>query len=120
MRAIPSLDFSHPQPEVKSLRNFGQSLQKSYRNLVGVVNGKIGYGDGQKSDNIDGVWQTVTFPVANADVVITHNLGRIPVGYHIMTKSVSCDVYNGSIASTKTQITLRGTVAGATVSLFLL
>jgi len=120
LKAIPSLDFVRPVPTKRSLTQFGGVIQKVYRNLIQVVNGRIGYGDGVHSDNIDGIWVSVTFALANTDTLITHNLGRLPVGYHVMTKSASCDVYTGGVASTDTQITLRGTVAGVTVNLFIL
>lgn len=118
MQATPSLDYIPPKPE--QLGRFAQMLQKWMRNLVTlVINGHIGFGDGTLRDNLDGAWATTTFALANTDVTLTHNLGRVPVGYIVMTKSQAGDVYTGSIASTKTQITLRCSVAGTTVSLFI-
>jgi len=119
LKATPSIDWVTPKPEEKSLSRFGQTLQKVYRNFTSVVNGKIGYGDGTNSDNIDGVWKTVTFPTANTNLTITHNLGRIPVGYHVMTKSAATDIFNGTLPSTSTQITLQSTQAGVTISFFI-
>jgi len=98
---------------------FIQTLQKQWRNLVSVINGNIGFGDGVHADNVNGVWASVNFPLANTDVTVTHNLGRLPVGYIVMTKSQAGDVYTGSVVATKTQITLRCSTAGTTVSLFI-
>jgi hypothetical protein len=97
-------------------------LQTAWKNLVSlVINGHIGFGDGSKSDNIDGVWVSISTPGSiNTDFTVTHNLGRVPVGYLAMTKSAACDLYNGSIAWTSTQMTLRATTAGVTINLFVI
>jgi hypothetical protein len=93
-------------------------LLKIWQNGCFIWNGGISFGDGINTDNISGVWVSVTFAFPNVDQIVIHNLGRIPVGYLPMTKSAACDVYNGSVASTKTQITLRGTTT-STVVLFI-
>lgn len=119
MQATPSLDFIPPKP--KELNGFANMLQKSWRNLTTLINNKIGFGDGTNHDNIDGVWANVVAPVApNTDFVVTHNLGRVPVGYWVMQKDRACDVYTGSVAATSSQITLRATVASAVLRLFIL
>jgi len=120
VKAAPDLDFITVKADDTSLSRFAKMLQKVYRNLVLVINGNIGFGDGTHADNINGSWVSVTFASANTDTTITHNLGRIPVGYIVMTKSQACDVYTGSVSATKSQITLRGTVAGTTVTLFII
>jgi len=119
MQATPSLDFIPPKPP--ELNNFVQMLQKSWRNLTTLINNKIGFGDGTNKDNIDGVWANVVAPVApNTNFVVTHNLGRVPVGYWVMQKDRACDVYTGSVAATSSQITLRASVASAVLRLFVL
>ena len=139
MKITPSLDFTSDTTPVisnlgssnlgstqrtstgtSSLRTFTQMLQKVWRNLALAFNGNISFGDGTNSDNISGVWETVTFGAANTDVTITHNLGRVPVGYITMMKSQAGDIYTGSVAANKTQITLRCSTAGMTASLFIL
>lgn len=116
----PSLDFTLPvRPEPKAVGDFSTMVQKNWRNLTGVINGNIGYGDGTNSDNINGTWITVTSPsTPNTDFVVDHNLERLPVGYHVMMKSASCDVYTGSVAATSTQLTLRATVGSVKLNLF--
>lgn len=119
MQATPSLDFIPPKP--KELWGFATMLQKSWRNLTTLINSHLGFGDGVKADNIDGVWANVVAPAApNTDFTITHNLGRLPVGYWILYKDRAVDVYTGSVAATKTQITLRATVASAVLRLFII
>ena len=119
MQIVPNLDFTTVSPTQSGLDKFVQMISKVYRNFATAFNGNIGFGTGTQSDNINGVWKTVTFAVANTNVTIVHNLNRIPVGYIVMTKSQAGDVFTGSITSTKTQITLQCSVAGTTVSLFI-
>lgn len=56
---------------------------------------------------------TYSWPVANTDLVITHNLNRIPIGYCVTKKTATCDVYDGSVAPTLSTITLKCTSAAA-------
>jgi hypothetical protein len=51
-------------------------------------------------------------------LVLNHKLGRVPVGYIVMSKSAACDIYAGSAAWTDTNITIRGTVGGVNGNLF--
>ena len=113
------------KPSLESTKvddGFGRMLAKMWRNLASlVVNGHLGFGDGTNRDNIDGAWANVVSPgVANTDLTITHNLGRVPVGYLVMAKNATTDVYTGSVAPTTSQITLRFTGVGVSVRLFIL
>lgn len=95
-------------------------LRRVYELVAKTVNYGISFGDGTQSDNIDGIWANVVTPGApNTDFTVTHNLGRIPVAYFVATKAAACDIYTGSVASTTTTLTLRGTVAGIAVRLFI-
>jgi len=119
MRATPNLNFTVVEPTKKSLGTFVTMLRSVYQNLVNVINGNLGFGDGTNADNINGVWINVVAPVApNTDFTVTHNLGRLPVGYWPMQKDRACDVYTGSVAATTTQLTLRATAASAVLRLF--
>jgi hypothetical protein len=119
MRATPNLNFTSVEPTTKSLKTFVTMLRSVYQHLTDVVNGKLGFGDGTNHDNIDGSWINVVAPVApNTDFVVNHNLTRLPVGYLVMSKDRACDVYTGSVGATKTQLTLRATVASAVLRLF--
>jgi hypothetical protein len=119
MKVTPTLDFTVVSLKQSSLNRFVAMLRQVYQNLTQVINGRIGFGDGTKSDNLDGVWVTATFASANTDTTFTHNLGRVPVAYFVAKKSKSCDVFTGTLAWTSSQITLQGTVAGTTVLLFI-
>jgi hypothetical protein len=103
------------------LVNFAKAVLRAWQLLTTVINGQVSFGNGVASDNISGVWATVADTgAANTDFTITHNLGRIPVGYLVMTSSIATDIYTGSVAATKTQITLRSSAAHAAITLFIL
>jgi len=120
MKAAPNLNFTVVEPKKDSLNQFVQMLKQVYQNLIGVINGQIGFGDGTNLDNINGSWINVVAPVApNTDFTVNHNLGRLPVGYWIMEKDRACDVYTGGVAATTTQLTLKATVASAVLRLFI-
>lgn len=102
------------------LRRFIQLFSKQYERMASEINGHIGFGDVLSSENMDGVWvEFLTSTDVDTDFVVTHNLGRVPVGYLIMTKNKACIVYNGSVAWTNTEMTLRATVADTMVRAFI-
>lgn len=101
------------------LSDFIRMFRTKWERVTGVINGHIGFGDGVKADNVDLVWLQVTTPVTpDTDFVLTHNLLRVPVGYLIVRSTGQCSVYNGSMAATEHEITLRATVAGVDLSLW--
>src|SRR5882762_11568874 len=121
MKAAPNLDFTHVDFEKTSFHRFVQMIRNVYQNLVTLINGNIGFGDGTLPDNISGSWINVVAPVApNTDFTVNHNLQRLPVGYWVMQKDRACDVYTGSVAATTTQLTLRATVASAVLRIFVI
>lgn len=104
-----------------ALSRFASAVSRAWQLMAQVINGQISFGNGSSSDNISGVWATVADTgAANTDFTITHNLGRVPVGYLTMTASIATDIYTGSVSATKTQITLRSSTAHAAISLFIL
>ena len=95
-------------------------LLRLWQNWAFILNGGLSFGNGVLADNISGAGVSLNTGAGNVDVTLTHNLQRIPVGYLPMTKSAASDIYTGSVGATKTQITLRGSVGGVTVLLFIL
>jgi hypothetical protein len=112
----------------KSPESIIRNIQWWFQQVARIINGNISFGNAtglsttgsrDPSQNIDGVWVSVTFAAPNTNQVVTHNLFRLPVGYIPVEKVAACDVYDGSpVAKTTTQITLKGTVA-TTVTLFI-
>lgn len=82
------------------------------QDVIEVVNGKL---DFQTNFNSNVVIQT--FSTANTDTTIGHNLGRVPTGFLVASKSVSSDIYNGSLSWTASTIILKASVAPVTVTL---
>jgi hypothetical protein len=121
MKVAPSFNYTVVEATDKSLKLFAQQLKQLYENLAGVINGHISFGDGTNTENIDGNWVDVITPATpDTDFTVEHNLLRLPVGYLIMQKDRAVDVYQGSIPSTTTEITLRATVASAVIKLFII
>jgi len=115
LRIASQLDFI----DVKS--HFQGMLAKYWQQLARIVNGNISFGDGTTADNINGVFASAAVPgTPNTNFVITHNLGRIPVGYLVLGKTAAGDIYDGTVAATKTTLTLRASVASFTVRLFII
>ena len=102
-----------------------QSLQQIYQQTAKVINGNINLAPPEgintsnnlayPLDNISGISYVYVTGTPGTDDVITHNLGRIPYGYHVVGKTNTVDVYNSPTANTTTKLYLRSTVAGVTV-----
>ena len=118
-KLTPNFQFL-PPADRSVLSRFARMLLQLWQGLAFVINGQIGFGDGTNSDNINGVWASVpnTGP-ANSNFTITHNLGRVPVGYILMTSAQGTEIYTGSVAATTTQITLRSAQANDSITLFI-
>jgi len=115
LKIANQLDF------VPENNNFASMLSKLWRRLAKVVNGGISFGDGTTADNINGVFVDVTTPgSANTNFNITHNLGRLSVGYIMLGKAAAVDVYDGTGTNTKTTTSLRATVANVAIRLFVI
>lgn len=54
----------------------------------------------------------VEFPSGGADVEVPHSLGRVPIGYLVVGRSGNFVVYNGSVDSTESSLTLASSSAG--------
>ena len=92
---------------LEDLRKFTDQIISQ---LVSVVNGKIDF-----DDNLDTSIVTFTFPAANTTYSVSHSLDRQPIGYSIIGKNISTDIYDGVGSSTEKAIFLRSSVANATV-----
>lgn len=110
---------------VASLRNvMWDRLKQLYEQLARVINGGVEFGSPTGGPvNVSGVWDSrTTPPVPNTDFIVTHNLGRVCVGYVIMTKDQGCDIYTSPTLNLTplTQIILRCDTAGVNITLFLI
>lgn len=99
---------------VKDLPGLVRFLGQFFRELQPVINGRIEFGDNIRSEQV-----TTFFPVLNVDKVIEHKLSKLNVNFLVANKGVSCDIYRGSDSNSTSQINLRSTVSGVTVTLIL-
>jgi hypothetical protein len=114
----PQLEPLH----IWNLTQFFQMLQKLWQQMSRIVNGQLSFGNGTTIDNISGNWLNFTTTGPNIDMLLTHNLGRVPVGYFIVQKSTNCDLYNGTALGSPqnlTQINLRANANAVVLRVFI-
>lgn len=112
---------SHLEQISKTLSNisFGSSTPESKAVTTPAPGNAVAIVD--NDSNMEGNKFIVTFPVTpNTDIVITHNLGRIPVGWVPLRLTNPGQIYIGSTAPTATTITLRETQGSQTAILHFL
>jgi hypothetical protein len=106
---------------VKDIPSFAKMLQKFYQQLARLVNGNLGFGDGVRTDNINGAWFIGTTPViSDTEFVVTHNLGRIPVGYLVVYQNAAGSIYDSMSAWSTMQIFLKCSSPEVGVKLFII
>lgn len=99
--------------------DFQGGIKRLWDQLSKAFNGNVSFGDGTSSDNVAGAWAGPVITVVSPGVfVVTHNLGRIPVGWFIAKKDGFEDVK--FISSTTTTLTLSGQVGGINITLFVI
>lgn len=114
-------------------RSTRQSMMILRKDLARSLNGRIDFGSPQGQSkkvpgNIDGVWPgtltagyMITTPGANVEFTVTHNLGRIPVGYDVKSKDKAAHVYDSrKNLWTTTQMFLKCDVATVQIVLFVI
>jgi hypothetical protein len=104
-------------PDLSNITDLGMFIKYSTQNfnqLQDILEGSIEFDSNIASQTI-----TVTFPTANTDKIITHQLNRTGLKFFVVDKSVSCDVYHNKTRDTITQICLKCTVA-TTVTIILI
>jgi len=108
------------------------ALQSMWTNLTKAVNGGLYLGSPQEQakgllGNVNGLWPgtlaggyAITTPgVANTAFTVTHNLGRIPIGYDVKSIDAAAHIYDSNKAGwTKTQMFLKCDVATVHLVLF--
>jgi hypothetical protein len=125
---IPQFDTlgRNPPPKSEDPRwrwakvSFASHLQKIIF-IIQAVNGNLTYGTGLYPDNIAGKWiDYTTNAVADTEDAVEHNLGVVPVGFHLMVPPPSGVINKGSTAWTTTHIYLKCSAAAQTARLFVL
>lgn len=112
MKPEAALSWHEPRRVVRNL----QSMYK-------VLRGNVSYGTldpGDVGQNIDGYPATATTPVAiNTEFAVKHGLNRVPVGFHVVNKNGSVDVYKSTTPWTAKTIYLKATTASINITLFI-
>ena len=83
-----------------------QALTSMWNNLSKSINGGLYFGSTQEQSkgllgNINGLWPgtmaggyAITTPGANVEFTVTHNLGRIPIGYDVKSIDAAAHIYD--------------------------
>lgn len=86
-----------------NVKEFIKGLLKGYNKVIERINNRI--------------IVSQLFTNADTDYTITHNLNRIPEGYYCVDIDQAGVLYNGTVAATRTEITLKCNVAGTTAKI---
>jgi hypothetical protein len=89
-----------------------------------ALRGRISYGgltqNGLQTDNIDGAYGTTSNSgAANTEFVVTHNLNRVPVGFHVIRQNGAGSFYDSGTTWTATQIFLKCSAANLSATFFI-
>jgi hypothetical protein len=114
----------------KHLIGDGDNHEKVLRDVYKALRGNISYGRpgnnvtnpglGLVTDNIDGNFGTTSDSgVADTQFVVTHNLNRVPIGFHVVRQNKAGSFYDSGTAWTTTQIFLKCNVANVAATFFI-
>lgn len=104
--------------------------EKVLKDVYKALRGNISYGQqgfnaqnisiGLVTDNIDGNFgNTSDSGAMDTEFAVTHNLNRIPIGFHVVRQNKAGSFYDSGTAWTTTQIFLKCNVANATATFFI-
>jgi hypothetical protein len=90
--------------------NYQQVLDRTHDILNGGIDlgAFTGFGGVNVPGNLNNIHVQVTTPgVVNTDFTVTHNLNRVPTGARISKASGLCNIWAGTVAWSKTTVTLQ-------------
>ena len=93
---------------IQDFENFRRYCSVAVNQLVDVVNGNIDF-----VDNCGTSLVSVNFTAANAEVRVSHRLGRIPNGWIVVSPTASMQVYKGTNADTETDVYVKSSAIGS-------
>ena len=99
---------------IEDFKEFSRFVAQAFNDLQPVINGKIEFGINIASQTV-----TTFFNQAASDMLIAHQLNKTGVNYIVCNKSAPCDIYHGNQRDNSSQIFLRSTVSGVTVTFVL-
>lgn len=100
------------------------SIRTHLEQVNKVLGGNVSFGtttaNTDRGRNINGWAATVVTPGApDTEFAVPHGLGRIPIGFLVMSRSVSGNVYKSTTAWTTTNIYLKDSAVSDTLVLFI-
>jgi len=96
---------------IKDPQEFMRHGSQAIGAAVDTINGGLEFDSNLNTSSV-----SVTFTAANTDTMVTHGLGKVPVGYLKSKASANCNIFDGTKSATDTVIYLQST-APATVTL---
>lgn len=116
-------DFNMTNP-----KSWPSEIDIDLKNICLALQGRIRFGpnlpNNNNGENIMGQFVTYTTnSTPNTQDTVSHQLGSIPIGYIVISKSAACDVYqqsNTGTTWTKSNLYLKATASNVTVTLFLI
>lgn len=111
-------------PRERSDRGLGIDAILHHLEQLNKVVSNISYGEvpdnADPSQNVVGWYAHVTSPgVADTEFPVPHKLGRVPIGYHVFSKSNAGVVYKGVTAWTSSNIYLKDSGISDVLLLFI-
>lgn len=108
----------------------GNNHEKVLKDIYKALRGNISYGQqganpqnptlGLVTDNIDGAFgSTGDTGAIDTQFTITHNLNRIPIGFHVVRQNKAGSFYDSGTAWTTTQIFLKCNAANVAATFFI-
>lgn len=108
----------------------GDNHEKVLKDVYKALRGNISYGGqgtnasdptlGLVTDNIDGNFGiTSDSGAADTEFAVTHNLNRVPIGFHVVRQNKAGSFYDSGTAWTTTQIFLKCSAANAAATFFI-
>lgn len=82
--------------------------------LAREFNGRVTFGDNIQASGP----HTVTFSAAG-EMEVTHDLRTVPLGFIVINKTATCDVWKGSTTWTETKIYLQSSAA-STITIYVI
>lgn len=106
-------------PPVKDISDINKTLFSIWEQIARVLNGHIWFGSvADGIQNMDGVTLQHTSGAADTAFSLTHNLGRIPVGYLVVYVNKAAIIYDGGVTWTRTTISLKSNAATTILRVF--
>jgi hypothetical protein len=101
-------------------------LNRQFDEIVLALSGRIAFCDGdisngEKGENIDGVFLVFTSLGADAQNTIAHSLDRVPSGYIVVSQNKAGSLYHAltDTAWTSSNIYLKSSVATVIYTIFI-